>query len=187
MAMDPGRRLRYPYAQLLAFFKQYDAALGQYRLMIAEDPDNPLPWRCAGFLHAQRDEHAPARQALAEALRLAPHDAATRYNLAFVLHAQAQHEEAALQFEQVLAAQPKQDRAWYGLGLCWIELNNLPKAAEAFQQAAKLQPFNPEAGCQLALTLHALGRSGDMLKEYERVKGFDPRAAARIRQQTGIA
>ena len=49
------------------------------------------------------------------------------------------------------------------------------------QEAARLKPSNAYAGYQLAGVWHRLGQRDKLSAEYERIKGFDPKVAERIR------
>ena len=89
-------------------------------------------------------------------------------------------------FERAIEIDPRVDRAWYGLGLSLAHLGRLEEAAAKFQEAARLQPFNPYAGYQLAGVWHRLDRRDKLRAEYERIKGFDPKVAERIRVEFGV-
>lgn len=174
-------------AQILAFFKLYEAAIAQYRMVTGLHPNDPRAWKCIAFLHAEQGEHAKALPAFHEALRLNERDAATRFNLAYTLHQQKRYADAIAEFEKVVIAAPRQDRAWYGLALCKSELGDVAGSAEALKEASQLQYFNAEAGYRLAVAYHRLGRHEEARTEYQRVKSFDPKAADRIRKETGLA
>ena len=45
---------------------------------------------------------------------------------------------------------------------------------------------NPYAGYQLAGVWHRLGRRDKLRAEYERIKGFEPKVAERIRMEFGL-
>ena len=46
--------------------------------------------------------------------------------------------------------------------------------------------MNPYAGYQLAGVWHRLGLRDKVRAEYERIKGFDPKVAERIRTEFGV-
>jgi hypothetical protein len=77
--------------------------------------------------------------------QLAPHNAPVAQNLANVhlqaalqLDEQGRCSEALPVFEQVTREYPQDWYAWAGLGDCYVQLNNLPKAEESLHRAADL-------------------------------------------------
>jgi tetratricopeptide (TPR) repeat protein len=179
-------RLHYALAHALSFGGRHAAAIAQYRRALEYEPGYAQAWRNIGFLLAQTTDSSGAVDALGRALALDPGHDATRFNLAFVLHEAGRYEDAIADFERVVASAPKHDRAWYGLGLCLKQSGRLEEATKALQEAARLQYFNPHAAYELAIAYHRLGRHEALQAEYERVKGFDPTYADRIRRETGI-
>ena len=71
-------------------------------------------------------------------------EAATRqYNTAVGLHNSEEYELAAqewIKFLNDFKKDPRIDRAWHYLGVCYLKQNNLPKAAETFETVVKSFP-----------------------------------------------
>lgn len=178
--------LRFRLAQLLTFFGGNRRAIAQLRLGLAEDPRQQKMWRYLAFVLCTQKENDAALEAFAHALRLDPADAATRFNLGFLLHQLGRLDEAAAHFDEVTRRAPTIDRAWYGLGLILLKQNDFRRAAEKLQEAARLQYFNPHAGYHLAFAWHKLGEHDKARAEYERVKSFDPKAAEQMKRDFGV-
>jgi protein O-mannosyl-transferase len=77
--------------------------------------------------------------------QLAPHNAPVAQNLANAhvqgalrLDEEGRCEEAMPVFEQVAQEYPQDWYAWAGLGDCYVQLSNLPKAEESLRRAAEL-------------------------------------------------
>ena len=174
------------YGQLLSVFKRNAHALQVFREVARGNPGHQQAWSCIGFLLAEREQLEDAAAAFERALALVPHDALSHFNIAYVLQRLGRHEEALARFERTIEVDPKTDRAWYGLGLSLAKLGRLEEAAEKLQEAARLQPMNPYAAYQLASVWHRLGRADKLRTEYERVEGFDPKVAERIRLEFGL-
>jgi tetratricopeptide (TPR) repeat protein len=174
------------YGQFLTLLKRHSGALKVFRMVTRENPRHQQAWSCIGFLLAEREEFQPAIDAFERALALDAADAPSHFNVAFILQRIGRHEEAIRRFERTLEVDGKVDRAWYGMGLSLAHLGRLEEAAAKFQEAARLQPFNPYAGYQLAGVWHRLGRRDKVRAEYERIKGFDPKVAERIRIEFGV-
>lgn len=178
--------LHYFLSQWLVRLNFDGKAVEQLRLAVAADPACSRAWRSLGFLLANRGEQAVGISALQRALELDAGDAVTRFNLGFILHSQQRLPEAIDQFEKVVAAAPKNDRAWYGLGLCLQESGDFAKSVEPLRHATRLQHFNPHAGYHLALALHKLGEHKHAEAEFQRVRSFDPKMAAQMQRDFGL-
>jgi tetratricopeptide (TPR) repeat protein len=172
-------------ANALAFVKRYDAAIGEYRKVLALDPSDRKAWRNMGFLLSESKREQEAIEAFREAVRLDPTDAATRFNLGFLHHRRNENDAAVEQFDAVVKLDPNLDRAWYGLGLIHLERGDLEPAITALKEAARIQYFNPHAAQHLILAYHRAGRTADALEELYRLNGFEPKAAAQSAEATG--
>lgn len=174
------------YGQLQMLLKRHTRALELFREVARDNPRHQQAWSCIGFLLAEREQFDEAVAAFARALALDPKDAPSHFNVAFLLQRLGRHEEAVAAFERTIAVDPATDRAWYGMGVSLAKLDRLELAAEKLGEAARLQPMNPYAGYQLAGVWHRLGRQDRLRAEYERIKGFDPKVAERIRLEFGV-
>ena len=81
----------------------------------------------------------------ATAHRLAPHNAPVARNLAdtsvqaaLQLQERGRCSEAVSVFDQVIQDYPNDWYAWIGRGVCYVQLNDLPKAEESFHRAADI-------------------------------------------------
>ena len=60
--------------------------------------------------------------------------------------------------KKVLAIEPTDDVAWFGLGKAYMEDGNFEEAAKALQQCITVKPTYSAAYYALAQSLHKLGR-----------------------------
>jgi predicted Zn-dependent protease len=60
--------------------------------------------------------------------------------------------------KRVLAIEPTDDVAWFGLGKAYMEDGNFVEAAKALQQCVTVKPTYSAAYYALAQSLHKLGR-----------------------------
>jgi tetratricopeptide (TPR) repeat protein len=179
-------RLLFLFAQACIFFKQHARALEALEALLRQQPDHPRAWSVAGFLYAEKGRTADAIAAFERALSLAPNDAATVFNLGFVLQKAGRHEEAIARLSRAVELNPALDRAWYGLGLSLIHCGRFHDAIERLTEAARLQPLNPFARYQLAAAWFKLGEPEKVRAEYRRLKSFDPKIAAHVREDFGV-
>jgi len=154
--------------------------------LLREYPDRPRAWSTAAFLYAEKDRLPESIAALEHALALKKGDAATLFNLGFVLQRIGRHEEALGRFQEALELQPNLDRAWYGMGLSLIQCGRYRDAVPRLEEAARLQPLNPFPRYQLAAAWFKLGEHEKVRAEYRRVKGFDPIVAEHICIDFGV-
>lgn len=113
--------------------------------------------------------------------------AADWFNLAFLLEQDGQLENAEQAFRSALAMDEKLDRAWYGLGLVLLRLDRADEAVTALRRNTELQPMSPYGWYQLA-TLHARRQQPEQaLKIIRHLKGFEPKVAAQLERETGLA
>lgn len=61
--------------------------------------------------------------------------------------------------KQVLAIDPQDEVAWFGLGKAYMEDGNFEEAAKALAQCVTVKPSYSAAYLALAQSLHNLGRS----------------------------
>jgi tetratricopeptide (TPR) repeat protein len=115
-----------------------------------------------------------------EALRLAPGDADTHFNLGFIREEMGKPYEAVEAFAEAVRLKPELDRAWYGLGLAHARLGRHADAAAAFDKAAELQPLNGEAFYQLGMARHHADDPGGVKAVVKQLVRFDPRLARRL-------
>ncbi len=179
--------LRYYYSQLLTRIHLDEFAIGQLRIAVSADRNCARAWRSLGFMLANGGKTDEGISSLLRALEIEGDDAVTRFNLGFIYHAQRRIPEAIAQFEQTTALSPKNDRAWYGLGICHQDQGEFEKSVAPLQEAAKLQYFNPHAGYHLALAWFKLGDRVKCEAEFERVRSFDPKMAAKMQHDFGTA
>ena len=71
-------------------------------------------------------------------------------NAAIALYNEKKYDQAAAAFEQIVAKEPYNRDALYGLANSYIGLKNGPKLAEAAGRLAEIEPYNDEIVRMLA-------------------------------------
>jgi tetratricopeptide (TPR) repeat protein len=112
MALHPS--LLFRYGQLLMLLKRPAAALAAFQMVTRADPRHRRAWSCIGILLAARAQFEPAIEAFERAAALSPAEAATHFNLAFLLQRAGRHGEAIARFERALEIDPRLERARQG-------------------------------------------------------------------------
>lgn len=137
-----------------------------------------------------RAEQGDAPGAIDDARRLVQQhpgrSAADWFNLAFMLEARGELDEAEAAFRRALELDPKLDRAWYGLGLTLIRQRRLEEAADALRRNTQLQPMSPYGWYQLARVHMDRSEPEETRKIIRHLKGFEPKVAAQLERETGL-
>ena len=113
--------------------------------------------------------------------------AAYWFNLAFLLEEAGRFDQAEPAFRRALALDPKLDRAWYGLGLTLIRLQRYDDAIVALKKNTELQPMSPYGWYQLARVQFDRQAPEETRKIIRHLKGFEPKVAAQLERETGLA
>jgi tetratricopeptide (TPR) repeat protein len=163
------------------------AALAIFDRMLERWPDNTYALASRAHLRAQAGS---TDAALADSRRLvvlrAEHGG-TWFNHGFMLEAAGQWDEALAAFQRATALDPKLDRAWYGMGLVLIRLQRYDEAVVALKRNTELQPMSPYGWYQLA-RVHTDRQQPDEARRIIRhLKGFEPKVAAQLERETGLA
>jgi tetratricopeptide (TPR) repeat protein len=156
--------------------------------MLSRWPDDAFALASRAHLHA---ELGLLEQALSDAQALTqthpPCRAAAWFNLAYLLEGVGRHTEAEAAFRRAVVLEPELDRAWYGLGLLLIHLRRFDEAAKALQRNTELQPLSPYGWYQLARLQVDRGQPDEARRIIRRLKTFEPRVAAQLERETGLA
>jgi tetratricopeptide (TPR) repeat protein len=156
--------------------------------MLQRWPADAYALASRAHVRAQAGRH---EQALLDARALvAAHPARAAgdwFNLAFVLEATGSLDEAERAFRRALELDPKLDRAWYGLGLVLIRLRRFDEAVAALKKNTELQPMSPYGWYQLARAYFDRHEPEETRKVIRHLKAFEPKIAAQLERETGLA
>lgn len=109
------------------------------------------------------------------------------FNLAYLLEATERVAEAETAFRRALEIDPKLDRAWYGLGLALIRQQRFDEAVAALKRNTELQPMSPYGWYQLARAQFDRQQPDEARKIIRHLKKFEPKVAAQLERETGLA
>jgi tetratricopeptide (TPR) repeat protein len=191
MPLNPSawryRLLKLQAIALLVLGRRH-AAERVFDTMLREWPDDAYALSSRSHVRAQR---ADREGAIADARALvAAHprrSAADWFNLAYLLEDGARYDEAEAAFREAVALDPKLDRAWYGLGLVLIRQQRFDEAVAALERNTKLQPMSPYGWYQLARVHMDRHEPEQTRKIIRHLKGFEPKVAAQLERETGLA
>jgi tetratricopeptide (TPR) repeat protein len=142
----------------------YDAALREYRDVIAAAPRRPgIRFRIGRVLLARAkndpsgNDVAEARKAFEEELALDPTNANAAYELGELHRSSGEYEAARQRFEQAVTHYPNFEHALVGLGRTLVALGRPSEALRPLQTATKLNAESEVAFYQIAQAYSALG------------------------------
>jgi Tfp pilus assembly protein PilF len=196
MSMNPGARRSggLPYRLLKwqaigwLVVGQHARADAVFDRMLRQFPDDAYALASRAHLHAsagRREAALADYRCLTE--RHPQHSAAAWFNYGFLLDETSRHEEAEHCFRRAVELDPKLDRAWYGLGLVLIRAHRFDEAIAALKRNTELQPMSPYAWYQMARVHVDRHEPAEAAKIIRHLKGFEPKVAAQLERETGLA
>ncbi len=192
MSLTPARGLDYQLHKLQAMAwlligqsAQAEKAFGR---ILARWPDDAYALSSRAHLLAQSGKPVAA---IADAQRLVQmhptRSAADWFNLAYLLERADRLTDAEAAFRHALEMDDQLDRAWYGLGVTLVRLGRLDDAVVALKRNTKLQPMSPYGWYQLAQVHVARQQNEEARRVIRHLKGFEPKVAAQLERETGLA
>jgi tetratricopeptide (TPR) repeat protein len=92
----------------------------------------------------------------------------------FEFSAQGEYTKALEYFKDAATENPEQASAWYGLGSCYIGLEQPEQAIDAFKQAIRSSENKAQAYFHIGYYYFSLERHDDALAAYEQALSIDP-------------
>ena len=118
----------------------YDNALADFTAAQKRDMKRPAPYLGIALTHAAAGHSKDARAAYERYLKLAPDDAAARYNYGLILLETGAADKAAAALRPAAAANPQNADAMNALGLALLRGKDYRGAWHAWTEAARLAP-----------------------------------------------
>jgi len=173
-------------ATLALLFKQRDVALAYYNKILVDQPEHTLTMSRIAFLHNEAGDRARAIADFERVVAVNPKDANSWFNLGYLRQEALDHTAAIEAFERAVTLNDAHDRAWYGKALSLIALGQQADAIAPLKKNVTLQPMSPFGHMELARVYFKLGDLERCEKRMHRLKGFDPKNAAVLEDETGI-
>jgi tetratricopeptide (TPR) repeat protein len=86
-----------------------------------------------------------------------------------------QNQKALEYYKLATQKDPKSMTAWYGLGSCYVGLNNPTDALETYRRAVQINPDDENAHLQLANYLSKLGRNQEAITSFREAVRINPK------------
>ena len=178
-------------AEALESQASYEAAITQYREVLARDPQRPGIHYRLGRIHLARsqksgsaDDTGMAAKEFEQELQIAPANANAAYELGEINRNAGQFEQAQQYFHQALIRHPDFEEAHLGLAATLISLQQPAVALPHLQQAIALNPQNEVSWWRLAQVERVLGHPEEQKKALAEFQRLHAQNAGRL-QPTG--
>jgi len=147
--------------------RDYESNVKLWSVTVAELPGNPRAQSSLGCALAVEGRNDEALVHLAEAVRLKPDYAETRYNLGNFLFRAYRPAEALEHLEEAVRLRPSYFEAHFVLAGVLVQLRRPEEALEHFAATLKVRPDYFEARQMYADTLAEEGKTAEALPQYE--------------------
>lgn len=136
-------------------------------------PGDARGWQGLGSAHTEREDTAPARQNLQQALRLDPHAVGAQGERGTLETFSNRFVEAESAFDLALADNPADYVALTGQGLLRLKQGQPQAALDAFLRAGVMEPRYARAKTWTAVAYYQLGRHQDAIATLEQATALD--------------
>jgi tetratricopeptide (TPR) repeat protein len=148
-------------------------ALAAFDKALALQPRNDAGHFNRGLALQGLERNAEALEAYAQALSLQPRLTAARYNIGVLLcNARENFAEALAHFDAVLAAEPRNEKAWTGRAMALSGLRRYGEALDAAEKALALNPDHAPALSIRGTVLLEKNRLADSMASFMRHAGL---------------
>ncbi len=158
-------------------------AIHEYETAVAWDPTSSAARRELALAYSVGNRPGDARNALAEACRLAPQSGDFRFELGLAENELGHVEAARASFAKAVMLSPNHARAWYNLALMQNAAHEREAAVESLRRSEVAAPEDASVRYLHALVLRELGRLTEALAEATRAVDLAPadRESRRLR------
>jgi len=158
-------------AEALETMGKWNEAAGEYRAVLAKDPQMPgIHYRLGRLLLSQSNAPATvkedARHEFEEELKIDPSNAGANFVLGELARQAEKWPEAIDYFTKATKSDASFMDAYLGLGRSLLGAGKPAEAIPPLETAAKLQPDNPVVHFHLATAYRRAGRKSDADKEF---------------------
>lgn len=162
-------------AELARLDGQGAEAVARFRAVSEQRPQDLRAWSGLGNTLAEQEDFAPARQALQQALSLAPGQATPLADLGALETRAHRLPQAQDYIAQSLAIAPDDYVAWTSQGILLLTQGQPDAALQALLKAGLLEPRYAKAQVYTAIAWYQLGRDDAAMAALERAKKADPK------------
>jgi tetratricopeptide (TPR) repeat protein len=157
--------------------KQYEEAVGYYRVAVALRPDAATAHNNLGVALKYNKDLEGAVAAFRRAIALDPESASTHNNLGAALHDKGDLDAAIREVQKAIALDPKSAKAHYNLGSALHDKQDLDGAIRELQKAIALDPRYALSHYNLGIALYDNKDLDGAIAAFRRAIDIDPKLA----------
>jgi len=146
------------------------------------DPEAGRSWLLLGNIRLKREQWPGAVEAFRRALELGSSDENTRLNLAIAMSMSARPEDAAAEFEKLIAERPGEAPVLFNHGLLLVKQLKFDAAAIQFEAALVADPASAGSLYYLGVCRAWQSRFADSIALLQQAAALDPAYAEKARQ-----
>ena len=180
-----------PQSQLNNLIEQYQ--MSNYKeaerlglLITQQFPKHQVAWKVLGAILGQTDRKAEAIYAKKKAVKLAPQDAESHYNLGITLQETDRLEEAEMSYRRATELKPDYFKVHNNLGNILNIMGRSEEAEVSLRKAIEFEPKFAETHHNLGMALAGLGRLKEAEASYRQAISLKPTYAEAHRQLSGM-
>ena len=155
-------------SDLLVRLGRLKEAQTELELLVESIPRDPRIWMKLGAIHYEQKHWEQAVSAFRQAVMLEPSNMRTRYFLATALMDAGKDDEARIELEKILRADPRSVDARVQLGFLFGRTKKYGEAVKVLQEAINIEPKRPELFLYLGTALQRASqydRAASVLQE----------------------
>jgi len=145
-----------------------------YRLVLQNDPDNPVALHSLGVIAHQREQHDTAVELIGKAIANNPQIPQFHNTLGLVLEALEKFKEAVAAYQRAISIKPDYAEAYYNMAVALQSQEQYAAAVEKCKQAISFRPDYAEAYHTMAYSLEKQERYAEAIENYKQALQFKP-------------
>ncbi len=145
-----------------------------YRMVLQNDPDNPVALHSLGVIAHQRGKDDTAVELIGKAIANNPQIPQFHNTLGLVFESLEKFEEAVAAYQQAVSIEPDYAEAHYNMAVALQSQGRYAAAVEKCKQAVSLKPDYAEAYNTMAFSLEKQERYAEAIENYKQALQFKP-------------
>lgn len=145
-----------------------------YRMVLQNDPDNPVALHSLGVIAHQREKNDTAVELIGKAIANNPQIPQFHNTLGLVLEALEKFEEAVASYQQAVSIKPDYAEAYHNMAIALQSQGRYAAAVEKCKQAISFRPDYAEAYHTMAYSLEKQERYAEAIENYKQALQFKP-------------
>jgi len=145
-----------------------------YRLILQDNPDNPVALYSLGVIAHQRTKHEAAVKLISKAITNNPQIPQFHNTLGLVFEVLEKYEEAVSAYQQAVSVKPDYAEAYHNMAIALQSQNQYAAAVEKCKQALSIKHNYAEAYNTMGFSLEKQQQYAEAIKYYKKAVQYKP-------------